>query len=128
LWQQEKELEQLNIKVIVITFEPLGSVAFPVAEAAIRFPYYVDQKRQLYRYYGLLKAGFWDLWGPRTCLIYLRLLLKGRKILKTRSDIHQRGGDVLIDPHGMVRYHHIGTGPGDRPDPEVICKLVRNSS
>ncbi len=128
MWQQEKELEKLNIKVIVITFEPLRSVAFPVAEGAIRFPYCVDEKRQLYQYYGLLKAGFWDLWGPRTWRIYLRLVLKGRKILKSQSDIHQRGGDVLIDPYGMVRYHKIGVGPGDRPDPEVIYDLVRNSS
>ena len=128
LWQQEKELEKLNIKVIVITFEPLKSVEFPVAEAGITFPYNVDVERHLYRYYGICKAGFWDLWGPRTWLIYLRLLLKGRKILKSQSDIHQRGGDVLIDPHGIIRYHHIGGGPGDRPDPGGICKLVENSS
>lgn len=128
MWQQEKELEKLNVKVVVVTFEPLSSVAFPVAEGAIGFSYFFDKERQLYRYYGLLKAGFWDLWGPRTWLIYLRLLLKGRKILKSQSDIQQRGGDVLIDPHGMIRYHHIGTGPGDRPDPEVFCNLVRNGS
>jgi len=127
LWQQEKELEQLNIKVIVITFEPLSSVAFSVEEEAKGFPYYVDKERQLYIHYGILKAGFWDLWGPRTLLIYLRLLLKGRKILKSQSDIHQRGGDVLIDPRGIIRYHHIGTGPGDRPHPGLICKLVANS-
>jgi peroxiredoxin len=127
LWQKATELEQLNVKVIVIAFEPLRSVAVPVAEAEIRFPYYVDEERQLYRYFGILKAGFWDLWGPRTWLIYLRLLLKGRKTIKSQGDIHQRGGDVLIDPQGIVRYHRIGSGPGDRPDPALICKLVANS-
>jgi peroxiredoxin len=128
LWQQEKQLEQVNIKVIVITFEPLNSVAFPVSDAELRFPYYVDEKRELYRYYGILNAGFWDLWGPRTWLTYLSLLLKGRKILHSQSDIHQRGGDVLIDPNGIVHYHHIGTGPGDRPDPVLILKQIEHSS
>jgi peroxiredoxin len=128
LWQQEKELEKLNIKVIVITFEPLSPLAFPVVEAAVNFPYYVDEERQLYQYYDILKAGFWDLWGPRTWLIYLRLLLKGRKIIKSKSDINQRGGDVLIDPNGIVHYHHIGSGPGDRPDPAQICNQVEISS
>jgi len=128
LWQQKTDLEKMDIKVIVITFEPLNSVNFPVEEAAINFPYYVDKERHLYRYYGILKARFWDLWGPRTWLIYLRLLLKGRKILKSQGDIDQRGGDVLIDPLGMVRYHHIGTGPGHRPDPAIICKFVENAS
>lgn len=127
LWQQKKELECLHIKVIVITFEPLQSVTFQAADAA-SFPYYVDEERQLYRHYGILNAGFWDLWGPRTWLVYLHLLLKGRKILKSQSDIEQRGGDVLIDPQTIIRYHHIGTGPADRPDSALICDLVRNSS
>ncbi|HSH13152.1 MAG TPA: SelL-related redox protein, partial [Desulfurivibrionaceae bacterium] len=38
--------------------------------------------------------------------------------------IHQRGGDVLIDPNGMVRLHHIGKGPADRPRVEDILRLV----
>jgi hypothetical protein len=128
LWQQEKELEKLNVKVMVITFESLKSVGLPVAEEAMNFPYYVDEQRQLYRYYGIFKAGFWDLWGPRTWLLYLSLLLKGRKILKSQSDIQQRGGNVLIDPSGTVHYHHVSTGPADRPNPELICKMVRSSS
>lgn len=111
----------------MITFEPLNSVDFPVSNAELGFPYYVDEKRELYRHYGILNAGFWDLWEPRTLLIYLRLLLKGRKILQSQSDIQQRGGDVLIDPNGMVHYHHIGTGPGDRPDPALILKQIEHS-
>lgn len=128
MWQREKELKKLNVKVLVITFEPLRSYANPVAEEAMNFPYYVDEQRQLYRHYGILNAGFWDLWGPRTWLTYLRLLLKGRKILKSQSDIQQRGGDVLIDPNGIVHYHYIGTGPADRPNPALISKMVGSSS
>lgn len=114
----------MHIRVIVITFEPLQGVASGEEEAEVKFPYYIDEKRQLYQYYDIHKAGFWDLWGPRTWLIYIRLLLQGRKLLQSKSDIHQRGGDVLIDPHGIVRYHNIGSGPGDRPDPGLICRLV----
>ena len=118
----------MNVKVIVITFESLKSVGLPVAEEAMNFPYYVDEQRQLYKYYGILNAGFWDLWGPRTWLTYLGLLLKGRKIVKSQSDIQQRGGDVLIDPSGSVHYHKIGTGPADRPNPALICKMVGSGS
>jgi hypothetical protein len=126
LRQEKKKLDQLKIKVIVITFEPERLITLPPAEAAEDFPYYVDKGRQLYRYYGFLKAGFWDLWGPPTWLSYLRLLLKGRKIMKSESDIYQRGGDVLIDQRGMIRFHHIGAGPADRPDLDVIFNLVEN--
>lgn len=92
------------------------------------FPYYVDEEKKLYKYYGLFKAGFWDLWGVRTWVTYVHLLLKGWKIVKSTSDIYQRGGDVLIDPHGVIRLHHIGRGPADRPDPALICKLVEDNS
>jgi hypothetical protein len=127
LWQEKMKLDQLNIKVLVITFEPERLITLAPAEVTEDFPYYVDKERQLYSYYGFFKAGFWDLWGPPTWLIYLRLLLKGRKIIKSESDLYQRGGDVLIDPYGTIRFHHIGTGPADRPDLEVICNLVENS-
>jgi hypothetical protein len=94
-------------------------------EKTAGFHYYADVERKLYNYYDLNKAGFWDLWGPRTWMTYLRLLLKGRKIVKSESDIYQRGGDVLIDPHGIIRYHHVGSGPADRPDPAFFCMFVK---
>lgn len=106
------------MKVMVITFEPINP------EASRQFPCYRDGERQLYRYFGMLRAGFCDLWGPRTLLAYLRLLLQGWKIVPSTADIHQRGGDVLIDPRGRVRFHHIGRGPADRPDLEKIFTLV----
>jgi hypothetical protein len=106
------------MKVMVITFEEPSAAEIP------GFSYYCDRDRQLYRYFGILRAGFWDLWGPRTLLVYLHLLLKGRKILPSAADIHQRGGNVLIDPGGWVRFHHIGSGPADRPDLERIFRVI----
>ena len=124
MWQQRERLAQLNIKVIVITFESATLFYSKEDRTLPGFPYLVDEKRELYQHYGIMQAGFWDLWGPRTWLIYLRLLLKGRKMISSQSDIHQRGGDVLIDPHGLVRFHHIGTGPADRPDIDSLWGLV----
>ena len=105
------------MKVMVITFEPPG-------DTQGQYPYYHDCDRQLYRYFGMQRASFWDLWGPRTLFMYLQLLLKGRKLQTSTADIHQRGGDVLIDPAGRVCLHHIGRGPADRPDLETILQVV----
>jgi len=114
-------MARLGIHVGVVTFEPPGADAIPY------FPYYQDRDRQLYHYFGMLRAGFWDLWGPRTLLAYLQLLLHGRKILPARGDIHQRGGNVLLDPQGRVRFHHVGSGPADRPNIEHILTLVEKN-
>jgi len=43
---------------------------------------------------------------------------------KSEGDISQRGGDVLIDPDGIVSLHHIGVGPSDRPAVESILKRI----
>jgi len=128
LWQLKTEFAQLNIKVLVITFEPIRQQPVPAAKETMDFPYYVDEERKLYKYYGLSKAGFWDLWGFRTWVTYVHLLLKGWKMVKSTSDIYQRGGDVLIDPHGVIRLHHIGRGPADRPDPALIWRFVKDNA
>lgn len=74
----------------------------------------------------MFSAGFWDLWGPRSWLAYLKLLAKGQKLRKSEGDMEQRGGDVLIDPAGIIRLHHIGSGPGDRPDISIILEMIKN--
>ena len=39
------------------------------------------------------------------------LALSGQKLQQSDGDISQRGGDVLIDPDGVVRLVHVGDGP-----------------
>ncbi len=111
-------MARLGMRVLVITFEK------PSGETNPPFSYYCDPDLHLYRYFGMLQAGFWDIWGPRTLFAYLKLLLKGRKLQASAADIHQRGGNVLIDPRGRVRFHHIGSGPADRPELERIFRVV----
>jgi len=46
---------------------------------------------------------------------------------KSSGDIHQRGGDVLIDPHGIVRFHHVGSGPANRPAVDSLLRYVEEA-
>ena len=89
--------------------------------------YYLDLKKTLYHHYGMFSAGLWDLWGPRTWLAYLKLLIKGEKLKASEGDVEQRGGDVIIDPAGFVRFHHIGSGPADRPEISSALKMIENN-
>ena len=67
----------------------------------------VDQTRELYRAYGMLTATFWEIWGPGTWWAYMKAMARGRFPIKSEGDVSQRGGDVLIDPSGVGRMHHI---------------------
>ena len=75
----------------------------------------------------MLSASFWDVWGPNTWWAYLKEILKGKKVKKSDGDIFQRGGDVLIDPGGTVRMHHVGVGPGDRPSVKALLNRVQSA-
>jgi hypothetical protein len=51
-------------------------------------------------------------------------MLRGHLPKKSSGEIHQRDGDVLIDPQGIARLHHVGAGPADRPPVETISRAI----
>jgi len=99
-----------------------------VQDTGLKWPLLIDEDRTLYRGYGMLHARWWELWGPATIWIYFKELLRGKRPVQSSGDVSQRGGDVLIDPAGIVRLHHIGRTPADRPPVKSILQIVREYS
>jgi len=124
LREAEDELAKRNVAVAVVTFENDFFARQYVADTRLTWPLLIDADRKLYRGYGMLAASFWDIWGLKSWQAYLRALLRGEKLRHSQGDIYQRGGDVLIDPAGIVRLHHIGEGPADRPAVETILRRI----
>ena len=121
---KEDELNRLNVSVVVVTFENDFLARCYVEDTALVWPILIDTTREVYKSYGMMTASFWDVWGLKTWQVYFRELLKGNKPKKSEGDIYQRGGDVLIDLDGVVKLHHIGEGPADRPSVENILKII----
>jgi len=124
LRQQKEKVSRLGIEVVVVSFEDEEHALNYQREENLEWPVIIDKSREFYNYFGLTRAGFWDIWGFATWRAYLREMLKGNMPKMTKGDVHQRGGDVLIDPQGMVRLHHISKGPADRPDVNAILEIV----
>jgi len=112
----------------VVTFEAGFLARAYVEETGLTWPVLVGESRELYRAYGMLAAGFWDIWGPATWIAYFREIVHGRRLKKSSGDIHQRGGDVLIDPQGIVRFHHVGSGPANRPPVDSLLRYVEEGA
>ena len=125
LRQRADELERLGVDVLVVSFEAGPMVLAYARTTGLPFPIVVDEKRWLYRAYGMLHGQKRDLWGPASVLVYLRLMLRGRRLRLPTGDTAQLGGDVLIDPAGVVRVHHVGSGPADRPAIDELLDVVR---
>jgi hypothetical protein len=124
LRDKEQEFSRLGVQIVVVTFANDFMARSYVLDTNLTWPLLVDTDRTIYRNYGMLTASFWDIWGPKSWLVYARELLKGQKLIPSADDVYQRGGDVLIDPAGIVRLHHVGSGPADRPAVEQIYNII----
>jgi hypothetical protein len=126
LRQRVDELARLGVDVMVVSFEAGPMVQAYARTTGLPFPIVVDGERELYRAYGMLHGRVRDLYGPASVLVYLKLMSRGRRLRLPTGDTAQLGGDVLIDPRGIVRLHHVGSGPADRPAIEAVLDVVRS--
>jgi len=123
LREQEGRLCELGIDVAVVTFDADFIARSYVEQTKLTWPLLIDSDRKLYRAYGMERADWWSIYGPVSIWHYMKLVFgRGRRIEKPGRDFRQLGGDVLIDPAGEVRFHHVNESPHDRPSVEEILQ------
>lgn len=127
LRQQQEALSALDVRVLVVTFEGVGSARHYLSDTDLPWPLLLDEERTLYRAYGMERGRWWQVYGPRTLWAYLKLLLSGRRLEAAGADPDQLGGDVLIDPDGIVRLHYVSDNPADRPSVASLIAQIRRS-
>ena len=123
--QHGEEAEGLGLRIVVVTFETRERAEAYARETALEWPLLVDRGRALYGAYGMGHGRGSAIWGPATWWAYARLIARGRRLRRPTDDIHQLGGDVLVDPLGTVALLHVGQGPADRPPVAVLLDRVR---
>jgi hypothetical protein len=126
LRQHDQQLRDCGVRVCVVTFEFGPLAAAYVHETQLEWPLLIDSERWLYKAYGMERGTWWNIYGPASIWAYVRLLGRGRRMRPPGSDVQQLGGDVLIDPQGIVRVHHVGSGPADRPSISVLLDPLMN--
>jgi alkyl hydroperoxide reductase subunit AhpC len=124
LRQQESELTERNIKVKVVTFDADFMALAYVKETNLAWPLLKDTELSLYTAYGMGRGTWWDIYNPISVLNYLRLIFTGKGPGKPGRDWRQLGGDVLIDPEGIIRLHYVSADPHDRPSVDSILTLA----
>jgi hypothetical protein len=125
LRQREEEAEGLGLRVVVVTFEALERARVYARETALAWPLLLDRERVLYHAYGMELGRWSSIWGPASWWAYARLIARGRRLRRPTGDVHQLGGDVLVDPSGKVALLHVGSGPADRPAVEALLDRIR---
>jgi hypothetical protein len=124
LRQHETDFQHRNIDVAVVTFDADVMAKNYVKQTQLPWPLLIDADQSVYRAYRLDRGDWWSIYGPAAILGHMKLIfLHGRSIQRPGSDFRQLGGDILIDPEGIVRFHYASVSPHDRPSVAEILKF-----
>lgn len=119
-----EDFRRLGAKIVVISFVPPDRLAQYLAMRPWPFPVLADPQRHAYRAFGLESAGWARLVRPRVILSYIRLILRGRVPRPAREDVHQLGGDFVLDRHGRIIFEYRSQDPADRPPVSDLLKAL----
>lgn len=125
--EREDEFQALGVRIKIVTFDGDTLAKSYVRQMKLTWPLLEDPNRELYRAYGMTRGSWWQIYSPASILDYLRLIFSGRLPGRPGKDWRQLGGDVLIDPEGIVRLHHLSQTPHDRPSIAAILAAVKKA-
>lgn len=120
-----REFRHLGAEVVVVSFVPPSPLKQYLSGHEWEFPVLADPDRRAYRAFGLERASWARLLRPRVLGRYLRLMLRGRMPRLAHEDVHQLGGDFVLDRDARVVFAHRSTDPADRPAVAELLEAVR---
>jgi len=125
---QQVDWSRQNVNIVIVAFEQPEFVRRYQKDSAVTWRMIADTQRQLYRLFGFERATFRQIINWKSLKGYLSLVFgKGRRVkLPTNQDYFQLGGDILIDPQGIIRLYHPSHSPEDRPTSTQIEEIVRS--
>ena len=112
------------MQVAAVTFESESQAQVYARETGLTWPILIDRDRRLYRAYGMDRGGRWQVLGPAAWWAYVKLLVRGGRLHLPTDDIYQLGGDVVINPAGVVRLHYISRTSVDRPAVKSLLAVM----
>jgi peroxiredoxin len=122
LCQRQKELDQLNVGVLIISFSAPHFARVWLEETKAPFQLLLDENRVVYEKYGL-EQSFFRSWSPRTLWFYLRHWHRKPKS-KLPGDTNQLGGDFIVDSQGILRLVYPSHEPVDRPSMDQLFAIL----
>jgi len=86
-------------------------------------PIYTDPELAAYRV-AQLKRGVAKTLDPRGLFGAARAFAHGHRQGRTQGDAWQQGGVLVIEPGGLVRWHHASERPGDNAGADQILAAL----
>lgn len=111
--------------MIVVALSHVESAVTWAEMCGFNFPLIVDTDKTVFRYFGLRRSVL-AVWNIPSLIKYAEQLTAGTELLRPLAgdDIHQLGGDFMVDTRGQLLYIYRGKTSYDRPSvSQLLAKL-----
>jgi peroxiredoxin len=122
------EFQKLDAEVIVVSFVQPARLSQYLKSRPWPFRVLADPSRSTYRAFGMSSATWGQLLKPGVIAKYVSLIFRGRMPRMAHEDVHQLGGDFVLDRAGRVVFEYRSRDPADRPSVAALLDAVRQAS
>jgi alkyl hydroperoxide reductase subunit AhpC len=119
----EEAIRRLGAQVLLLSFEGEARARAWLSDTDVPFPLLLDPGKDIYQAYGL-ERSLRRSWAPRTLWHYAQQVARGRRLYARGGDLHQLGGDFIVDDQGRVCFAHPSREPVDRPPAQRLLKEI----
>lgn len=117
------EFDRRNVSIVVVSFADPSKLVHYQKQHQWPFTILADPQRIAYRAFSLKSLSWFQVFSPATLLGYWKFFRAGMKREDYgKEDIHQSGGDFLLDHEGNILLAHRSQDPADRPS---VTELLR---
>ena len=118
------EFKQIGAEVVTISFVEPSRLKQYLADRPWSFRVLADPARAAYQAFGLERASWWQMLQPGVIATYIGLMMRGRMPKAAKEDVHQLGGDLILDATGRLIYEHRSSNPADRPTVSELLDVL----
>jgi peroxiredoxin len=119
------EFDRRGVVIAVVSFTDRAKLI--QYQERHRWPFIIlaDPARAAYRDFALKRLSWFRVFSPATIKVYWSLVRKGMKRdAWAGDDVHQAGGDFLLDREGNIRFAHRSQDPADRPPAARLLQAI----
>ncbi|VAW34511.1 hypothetical protein MNBD_CHLOROFLEXI01-5151 [hydrothermal vent metagenome] len=117
------KFQAANAQIVTVSFGTEYWAKLWLQEMQSPFPFLLDQEKGVYGAFGL-ESSILRSWSLSNLLYYAKATLQGRKIVTNRGNVHQLGGDFVLDGNGRIRLAHPSHTPTDRPSVDALLQAL----
>lgn len=129
LYQRLPEITAANAKLVAVFFGRREAAAAWTEQTGCEdLEVFISQDRALYKDFGLGRS-LYKVWNTDSLMYFGEQLARGKTLPKffqdCKEDVHQMGGDIIVNKQGKVAFLYRSAKSIDRPNPDTLIDVLK---